>query len=477
MALVTDRTAGIIGDFGIKAPVTCCATTNIVLNGEQTIDGVLTNESDVLLTGQTDTTENGIYTSDTGDWTRRADFDGSRDARKGTLVKVVSGTANYGYWSVTTSNPVIPDGSMAIAFSRDSSTLAVISAYMQGLLGAANQAALLTAIGFSTFFQTLIGAANAATLRGLLGLGTAAVANTGTTAGTIPILNGSAQLPAVDGSLLTNLVYPILVRQAIQFGPVTGSPGKSDLIPQSQVGATLATGVTLKCGTAATLFSVANGFNSDGSPFNRNWRASADIPVTGLTASQTNYIWVDTVAQTAGFVIVADADQDAGTIPVTNNQYTYDYGGQKNYLGNGATATQTNRLIVAEVDTNGTVVTAIRCRAYNRKFEGTFTATLPATAVTVSATHNLGTKEYTIKFIAENTTSELGYAIGDRAAVSMSGINASYPNPASVKGGKNTASVIGSASTAWAVAHATTGAIGVITPASWKYKFVVIGDY
>lgn len=157
---------------------------------------------------------------------------------------------------------------------------------------------------------------------------------------------------------------PITVRQSVQYGPTTGTPAVSDLIPQSQVGATLATGVTLKCSTAATLFSVANGFNSDGSPNNLNWLASADIVVPNLTASVTNYIWVDTVAQTAGFVTVADGDQSGGTIPVTNNRYTFDYSAYKMYLGNGATAAQSNRIIVAEVDTNGTVITAIRCRAY-----------------------------------------------------------------------------------------------------------------
>lgn len=39
-------------------------------------------------------------------------------------------------------------------------------------------------------------------------LGTAATRNTGTTAGTIPLLDSSARLPAVNGSLLTNLPVP-----------------------------------------------------------------------------------------------------------------------------------------------------------------------------------------------------------------------------------------------------------------------------
>ena len=44
-----------------------------------------------------------------------------------------------------------------------------------------------------------------ATVRTSLGLGTAAVTNTGTSAGNTVVLDGSARLPAVDGSQLTNL--------------------------------------------------------------------------------------------------------------------------------------------------------------------------------------------------------------------------------------------------------------------------------
>jgi hypothetical protein len=43
------------------------------------------------------------------------------------------------------------------------------------------------------------------TARTSLGLGTAAVTDTGTSAGNTVVLDGSARLPAVDGSQLTNL--------------------------------------------------------------------------------------------------------------------------------------------------------------------------------------------------------------------------------------------------------------------------------
>jgi len=53
------------------------ATTgsNITLFGEQTIDGVLTSNSRVLVKDQTDPTTNGVYNSNAGGWTRTTDMD------------------------------------------------------------------------------------------------------------------------------------------------------------------------------------------------------------------------------------------------------------------------------------------------------------------------------------------------------------------------------------------------------------------
>lgn len=59
--------------------------------------------------------------------------------------------------------------------------------------------------GISAFGALLIDDGDAATARGTLGLGTAAVLNVGTSANNVVQLDGSARLPAVNGSLLTNI--------------------------------------------------------------------------------------------------------------------------------------------------------------------------------------------------------------------------------------------------------------------------------
>ena len=56
-----------------KAAVLCATTANITLSGEQTIDGVTTSASRVLVKNQTTQANNGIYLSGTGAWTRTPD--------------------------------------------------------------------------------------------------------------------------------------------------------------------------------------------------------------------------------------------------------------------------------------------------------------------------------------------------------------------------------------------------------------------
>lgn len=112
-----DRTEGLVENTAIKAPCAVATTANITLSGEQTIDGVTTSDSRVLVKDQTTTTENGIYVSDSGTWSRADDFDGSRDIATGTQVWVTGGTIGAGFWYVSTAGDPTP-GTDAIAFTQ-----------------------------------------------------------------------------------------------------------------------------------------------------------------------------------------------------------------------------------------------------------------------------------------------------------------------------------------------------------------------
>lgn len=115
---ITDRIDGISTSVAVKAPVKVCATGNVTLFGEQTIDGVAVVFGDrVLLPLQTNSVERGIYQVKSGEWSRDKDFDGARDIVQGTLIPVNLGTVNGGkIFQVTTVNPIII-GSTALAFT------------------------------------------------------------------------------------------------------------------------------------------------------------------------------------------------------------------------------------------------------------------------------------------------------------------------------------------------------------------------
>jgi len=62
---------------GLDAKASCvvATTANITLSGEQTIDGVLTSSSRVLVKNQGTSSQNGIYVSSSSAWTRALDMD------------------------------------------------------------------------------------------------------------------------------------------------------------------------------------------------------------------------------------------------------------------------------------------------------------------------------------------------------------------------------------------------------------------
>lgn len=86
-------------------PVDLLADSNITLSGEQTIDGVTTSASRVAVTGQTDASENGTYTTSSGAWARVAEMDGSDEINLSTAF--VSGGTTYGgeTWKFTVADP------------------------------------------------------------------------------------------------------------------------------------------------------------------------------------------------------------------------------------------------------------------------------------------------------------------------------------------------------------------------------------
>lgn len=178
----------ILATFGSQdiAPVAAASTGNLVLSGNQTIDGVV-NPPTVVAWQQTLSTENGIYDTGAGAWVRRADQDASADFRPGTLFVVAGGTANAGKLAtyVGALNPTL--GVTALPYSlsfpaptpvTDDGKLAVASSgsLAYALLADAN---VLGPIGGSKIAPQFGAQAVTVTGAGYIGIGTAPIATTG----------------------------------------------------------------------------------------------------------------------------------------------------------------------------------------------------------------------------------------------------------------------------------------------------------
>lgn len=99
-----------------KLPVVVATTANITLSGEQTIDGVLTSASRVLVKNQTTGSQNGIYVSAAGAWTRSTDADTAPEITQATLF-VQQGTVNANtQWTCSTVSITL--GTTALTFAQ-----------------------------------------------------------------------------------------------------------------------------------------------------------------------------------------------------------------------------------------------------------------------------------------------------------------------------------------------------------------------
>jgi type II secretory pathway pseudopilin PulG len=80
----------------VRQPVKAVATANLVLSGLQTVDGVvLAAGNRVLLTGQTDAKENGVYSANAGAWIRAVPENTAAGLKDGATWFATSGAGSY----------------------------------------------------------------------------------------------------------------------------------------------------------------------------------------------------------------------------------------------------------------------------------------------------------------------------------------------------------------------------------------------
>ena len=95
----------------VKVSVRAVSTSNVVLSGAQSVDGVALIAGDrILVAGQSDASQNGIYVVAAGAWARAADADNTPagEVTSGMFTFVEEGTSYSGSgWVLTTANPIV----------------------------------------------------------------------------------------------------------------------------------------------------------------------------------------------------------------------------------------------------------------------------------------------------------------------------------------------------------------------------------
>lgn len=139
-AYVDAAALGIVTSW--KAPVVNATTANITLSGEQTIDGVLTSASRILVKNQSTQSENGIYVTAAGAWARSSDANAAAEL-EGAAVMVQQGTANANTtWIQTTDGITL--GSSNIVWTQLGSSVPDADETTKGIVERATDAEVIT---------------------------------------------------------------------------------------------------------------------------------------------------------------------------------------------------------------------------------------------------------------------------------------------------------------------------------------------
>jgi len=198
----------LVAGLRTRAVARVASTTNVNIstgleNGD-TLDGItLVTGNRVLLKDQSTASQNGLYiVVASGAASRDPEFDTITELA-GQLILVSEGSTHADDLFLCTTDTSATLGSSSISYTQvfPSSGGTVTSV---GLADAGSSEFTITNSPV-TSSGTINIAVNSISNTKISGLGTAATLNVGTSANNIVQLNGSAQLPAVNGSLLTNL--------------------------------------------------------------------------------------------------------------------------------------------------------------------------------------------------------------------------------------------------------------------------------
>lgn len=253
------------------------------------------------------------------------------------------------------------------------------------------------------------------------------------------------------------------VRQTVQFGPVDTS-GNPTFFPATSA----SLGITTQniSATVPIVLSAAQGF------YNIAYQSVTNLTWSGLTASNTNYLYVNALTGVTGSTTLVPIYQYGGTPSVTSGQFTFNISEMTGYMGNGSTAPATPIVFVGEVVTAVGTVTSTIAYAYNGYFDSGFTATLPAVSTQTTVNSNLGFLDAIISFSITNTTTEAGFSVNDQVPIASTAFLGTNNVGTNLWSSRTTAGLSTSSTSGWKITPKGGGSTVTLTNANWKYKLI-----
>ena len=272
-----------INGFSWKSSAACATTANITLSGEQTIDGILTSSSMVLVKNQTTLSQNGLYLSAAGAWTRALDAATGAEILGMAVYIQAGGTVNGGTGWTNSNTTAITLGTTSITFAQFGAGATYTNGTGIGLAGNVFSNTGVTSLVAGTNIN-ISGATGAVTVS-VTGAVASSVNLTGTiansisfqsasgvtsyispgTAGQVVISNGAgsaptySSAPTITGTNITSIPNAALLNSSVTVGTTAIALGASSTVLAGLTSVTSTTFVGALTGNANTATALAAG--------------------------------------------------------------------------------------------------------------------------------------------------------------------------------------------------------------------------
>lgn len=192
-----------------KANVTTATTANITLSGEQTIAGVLTSASRILVKDQTSTLQNGPYVTAAGAWTRATDGDTAGELLVNNYYFVENpSSTNYNKGYVIQTAPTVLNTD-PVLFSQFSGSQTYTNGGNLSLVGNQfNLASTITSVTLtSSAFNGTIGATTPSTIAAITGSFSGQLTSTVSTGSSPFVVASTTQVNNLNAALLGGATF------------------------------------------------------------------------------------------------------------------------------------------------------------------------------------------------------------------------------------------------------------------------------